>query len=116
MGLCGEWFAMDESQSAVPDSFVALFLRPGSHKPSLPRAEILQRYELCEDMAQMLTETARIQLMDLGVAEEDVLERVHAGLSASDTVGADEALWVVRRLAELLLWDLPPALEWRVGE
>ncbi len=106
---------MDDSQSQAPDSFVALFLRPGSHKPTLPRAEILQRYELCEDMAQMLTETARNQLMDLGVTEEDVLERVHTGLGASGTVSAEEALWVVRRLAELLMWDLPQALEWRVG-
>ena len=103
----------DESQIQVPDSFVALFVsKPGS-KPSEPRELVAQRYELCEDMAQMLSETARIKAMDLGVDEAQVLLRVHEGLLASDVLKAGEPLWVVRRIAEVLYWPLPAPLEWR---
>ncbi len=83
----------------------------GRIKPTEPREVIAQRYELCEDLATMLTETARARLFELGITEADVLERVHGGLQGdASPVSADEALWVVRRLAELLDWPLPPAL------
>jgi len=48
----------------------------------------------------------------LGVTEDDVLERVHRGLLTGEAAGdavvsADEAWWVVHRLAELLGWPDP---------
>lgn len=102
----------DDNQILIPDSFMRLYLPPGRLKPNAAREVIAQRYELCEDMAQMLTETARTTMAALGITEADVLERIHRGLTSGDTAfGADESLWVLRRLAELLEWDAPaPAL------
>jgi transketolase C-terminal domain/subunit len=102
---------MSDNQIVVPPSFVELFVPAGKTRPAQPREVISQRYDLCEDMAQMLTETAREKHFSIGIAEADVLDRIHAGLAAeASLVSAEEALWVVRRLAELLYWDLPPAL------
>lgn len=99
----------EDSQIVVPPSFVALFVPPGRIKPNAPRETILARYELCEDLAQMLTEQARMKLFELGVAERDVLERMLAGLRAEGSVlEAAEARWVVTRLAELLEWPALP--------
>ena len=104
---------MDDSQIEIPRSFVEIFIPAGRIKPTETRAVIAERYEFCEDMAQMLIETARAKFFDLGVTEADVLERIHGGLAAdASPVSADEALWVVRRLAELLAWPLPEA--WRI--
>jgi hypothetical protein len=98
----------DESQIVVPASFVALFLAPGRLRPSAPREHILARYEHCEDLATLLTEHARTRLWELGIAESDVLERIGRGLQAEGSgVSAPEAAWVIRRLAELLGWELP---------
>lgn len=98
----------DENQSVIPRSFVDLFVPAGAIKPRESRAVIASRYELCEDMAQMLTEHARTKQFELGVTAEDVLERVHRGLLvAGSVVETDEAAWVVSRLAELLDWPMP---------
>ncbi len=96
---------MQDNQIHVPPSFTDLFVVPGKTKPSLPLADILQRYELCEDMAQMLTEPAAEWLVKLGVTEGDVLRKMRQGLEADpDTLNAAEAGWVIQRLAELLNW------------
>lgn len=98
----------DDSQIEVPPSFVALFVAPGRLKPREPRGVIAQRYELCEDLAQMLTDTARTQLWELHATEADVLERIGRGLAEGPLdLSADEAQWVLRRLAELLGWAVP---------
>jgi hypothetical protein len=97
-----------DSQIVVPSSFVALFVPPGRLKPNAPHSHIAQRYELCEDLAQLLTEQARELLWKLGVDESDVLERMHRGLAGGDAgLEPGEALWVARRLAELLDWAWP---------
>jgi hypothetical protein len=94
-----------DSQIVVPRSFIELFMVEGRTRPSEPQDVIAARYELCEDMAQMLVETARVKLFDLGVAETDVLERVRRGLLGKESpLQPDESTWVVRRLAELLTW------------
>lgn len=107
---------IDDGQSPVPTSFVELFLDRGRTRPGASRDRIVARHELCEDLAQLLTETARDRLHELHVTEADVLERILSGLEAGDSVDAREARWVVRRLAELLGWpplerllDWPPA-------
>lgn len=100
----------DENQSPIAESFIALFVPRGRSRPSEPRAVIAARYELCEDMAQMLTEHARTMLFSLSITEDLVLERVHQGLLAEGSVvEAGEAWWVTRRLAELLDWPQPTA-------
>ena len=99
----------DESQIVVPPSFIALYMEPGRIKPTASREDIVARYEFCEDLATMLVDHARTKLWELGVAEIDVLERVHRGLSTDPSgVNPAEAEWVIRRLAELLGWDVSP--------
>lgn len=86
---------------------MALFMTPGRYKPDASHAVVSARYELCEDMAHMLTETAQNMQFNLGVTEEDVLLRCLQGLqSEASVVSATEAQWVVHRLAELLNWPL----------
>jgi hypothetical protein len=98
----------DDSQLPIPPAFLALFMTPRAVKPSEPRAVIAARHELCEDMAQLLTERARELLWQLGVTEADVLERMHRGLAQDATVFSPaEAGWVTHRLAELLEWPQP---------
>jgi hypothetical protein len=100
----------DEDQTAVPRSFIDLFIAPGRSKPTESRAHISARHEFCNDLAEMLTEHASTKLFELGVAETDVLERIHRGLLAEGSgVNADEAWWVTHRLAELLGWPAPGA-------
>jgi hypothetical protein len=98
----------DESQIVVPPSFVALFVPAGRLRPTAPREEIAARYEVCEDLAQALVETARTRQFQLGIDAADVLERIARGLAVQpELVTPAEAAWVVRRLAELLGWDSP---------
>ena len=98
----------DDNQVLIPRSFVDLFVPPGAHKPREPRDVVAARHELCEDMAQMLVEHAQTKRFELGVTEEDVLERMQRGLRApGSVVTEDEAGWVICRLAELLDWPLP---------
>ena len=108
---------MSDNQSIeIPFSFSSLFIAPGRIKPSLTFEAMSARYELCEDLANMLTEHAKTVLFDLGIDEHDVLRRCEQGLLTEETVGsainasvvsAAEARWVIRRLAELLGWDDP---------
>lgn len=95
-----------DSQQALPESFVALYRRPGRLKPDLPVSELVARHELCDDLAQMLTEPARAWLTDLGLHETDVLARLQAGIRQTE-LGLSEAEqhWVLLRLRELLGWE-----------
>jgi hypothetical protein len=98
----------DVDQTLIPRSFIELFVPEGAVKPREPREVIAGRYDLCEDLAQMLAEQARSKLWELGVTEQDVLERIRRGLLLDDSiVTAAEAGWVIGRLAELLDWPQP---------
>lgn len=102
--------ASEDSQVHVPESFISLYRVPGRLKLTAPKAEIAQRHEFCDDLAQMLTEQAQTRLWELGVTEADVLERMRLGLSAEGSVVTEEeAVWVTTRLAELLGWPALPA-------
>lgn len=104
--------AHGESQILLPQSFVALFVPPGKIKPTEPYQVLAQRHELCEDMAQLLTEQAAQLQFKLGMHESDVLKRMHAGLSSGEAgLSPAEAGWVIKRLAELLDWPWPSWLE-----
>jgi len=99
---------MDENQTALPPSFIALFIPRGRTRPSASQATIAARYDLCEDLAQTLTEPARTTLFALSITEDLVLERMHQGLLADGSgVSPDEARWIITRLAELLDWHAP---------
>lgn len=101
----------DDNQIGIPASFIALFVAPGRQKPSEPKQVVADRYELCEDMATMLTETAKNMLFGLGISEHEVLLRVQRGLTGDDAVvSVREAQWVMQRLAELLDWEIDPTL------
>ncbi len=104
---------MDEhSQILVPEAFLDLYRSPGRSRLTLPRAEIAARHELCEDLAQAMTEHARAMAVGGLLAEDEVLRRCLAGLRSAEAGLADaEAVWTVRRLAELLDWPQPEGLE-----
>jgi hypothetical protein len=97
----------EDNQIYLPESFTALYVLPGKIKPSLDHQALAQRYELCEDLANLLTDKAASMQFSLGISEDLVLQQCHAGLLAEPSVvSPDEARWVVCRLAELLNWPL----------
>jgi hypothetical protein len=96
------------SQVSIPYSFIQLYVEPGRVKASLTMADLMQRYELCEDLALSLTEHARNVVVELRVTEDDVLHRVFRGLRAEASgLQGEEPQWVTTRLAELLGWATP---------
>ena len=98
----------DDHQIHIPPTFMALFVPPGKIKPTLGQRELVARYELCEDMAQLLTEQAAQQQFQLGITEDLALDSCLQGLLASPQLISEvEARWVISRLAELLNWPLP---------
>ena len=102
----------DENQIHLPESFVALYVPAGKVKPTLGRDDLLQRYELCEDMAQLLTGRAADLQFQLGITEEMALDQCEQGLLAEPAVVSPaEARWVVCRLAELLNWPMDQLLQ-----
>jgi hypothetical protein len=97
----------DDYQIPIPPSFDALY-RDARGRLTEPLAIYRARYELCEDMAQQLVERAQAAHHDIGLPEDDVLRRCHAGIAAPETgLSAAEADWVTLRLAELLGWPFP---------
>jgi len=96
----------DDNQIIIPPSFIAIFVEPGRIKPSASKEHIHERYDLCEDMANLLTEQASNKLWELGITESDVLQRIGNGLAETDIgLTQPEADWVVKRLAEILGWE-----------
>lgn len=98
----------EEFQIHIPPSFMALYVPPGKIKPTLGQRDMAARYELCDDMAQLLTEQAANQQFQLGISEALALDHCLQGLLATpEVMNEAEARWVVCRLAELLNWPLP---------
>ena len=101
----------EDNQTLVPDSFIALY-RDARQRLTATREHIATRYELCEDLANMLTEHASAVHFRDGIDEAEVLRRCHRGLRVEPaSVEPPEAEWVVRRTAELLNWPVDLALE-----
>jgi hypothetical protein len=95
----------DDDQTLIPPSFEAVY------RDARGRLTV-QRYELCEDMAQLLVDPSQAVHHDQGVSEDLILERTLAGLVTTESGFSEaEAVWVVTRLAELLGWGdfAPPA-------
>jgi hypothetical protein len=100
-----------DNQIEPPPSFMAMYITPGTSRPNAPQEHVLARYELCEDMAYVLTEHAQTLAFKESVGESNVLAKCHQGLldDASD-FSENEARWVICRLAELMGWE-PPVVE-----
>lgn len=97
----------EEFQIYIPPSFMALFVPKGKIKPTLGQRDLAARYELCEDLANLLTEKAANMQFTLGITEDLVLQQCALGLLAEPAVvSPGEARWVVCRLAELLNWPM----------
>lgn len=100
---------MSDNQIEIPQSFIALYVKPGRSTPNAPQEAVIARYEQCEDMASVLTEHAQTLAFKENFTEAEVLVRCHQGLLAAPAeFTAEEACWVIHRLAELLGW---PAME-----
>ncbi len=97
----------DDYQIEIPPSFTALH-SDARKRLTIPLRELRDRYEVCEDLAQHLTEHCRNIHVEIGVDEQELLARCLQGLLSPDgVVGEAEAHWVVTRLAELLGWPHP---------
>jgi hypothetical protein len=75
-------------------------------------SHVRERYELCEDLAQALTEQASAQLFKSDASQREVLQKMQLGLSGEESpVQPAEAVWIVTRLAELLGWKFEDSAE-----
>lgn len=100
-----------DNQIEPPQSFMAMYVKPGQTRPIAPQDVVLARYEQCEDMACVLTEHAQTLAFKENFSEAEVLTKCHQGLLAGDAnFSSREAAWVVLRLAELLGWEAPEEL------
>jgi len=98
----------DDYQIDIPPSFFAVYTDRRQQRLSEPVGVVRARYEACEDLATHLTEHARILAHVEVPSEDEVLQRIHAGLRSPESgVSAVEARWVVLRLVELLGWQSP---------
>ncbi len=104
-----QWTPMSDSdQHFIPNSFTDLFKDPARPyaKASEPFAVVLERYDLCEDMAQMLYQPSLNMMGSLNITESDVIDRTLEGLLIiPEVVNPKEAKWIVQRLCELLQWS-----------
>jgi hypothetical protein len=97
----------DEYQIEIPPSFYALYT-DARRRLIEPLRTVRERYEICEDLANHLVDHARDVHHGIGVPEDEVLARCLKGLRVPQAgVSEAEAVWVVRRLAELLAWEWP---------
>ncbi len=97
----------DDNQIFLPPSFLALYT-DARQRLREPLQAVRERYDICEDLAQLLVEQARTLAHGDVPSDDTLLRRIHAGLSAPGAgVSPEEAQWVVTRLAELLDWPIP---------
>src|SRR3569832_633755 len=95
----------DANQIEPPASFAAIYTSADGSRLTRPAGEIIARYELCEDIAQTMSERAATLLATSNDSERQVLVRVREALNGDNrSVTSAESTWVVRRLAELLDW------------
>lgn len=101
----------EEYQISLPASFQSLYADVRGRLQS-PLAHVRARYEWCEDLAQLLVESMRMQPQDGWQDQQHLLQHCREGLGDGGTAGAatqsaGEADWIVQRLAELLGWSSP---------
>lgn len=80
-----------------------IYTTQGQRRPSVPRAWLEERHDLCEDLAQLLAEKAKEKVWQLGITEADALKRIAMGLSTLSLDLSDpEQSWVLARTQEVL--------------
>ncbi len=95
----------EDSQILIPEAFTAIHSDPVRGKLTISREELAQRFELCEDMANLLSDSTAAQWFKTGQEKEEVLEQVRLGLLGENRVVSEpEAQWVVGRIGEVLGW------------
>jgi hypothetical protein len=95
----------DDYQIHIPPSFFALYT-DARQRLTEPLATVRARYEVSEDLANHLVSHAQVLHHVEVPSEEEILQRIHDGLSTPEAgVSLAEARWIVRRLAELLGWS-----------
>jgi hypothetical protein len=93
----------EDNQIVVPASFMALYVPPGKIKLNISRQLLIERYEFCEDLAQVLVEQIKTKQWELGISQDIAIERVAKGLSqATDLLSDAESQWLMTRLDELM--------------
>ena len=97
----------DDYQVDIPPSFYALYI-DARRRLIEPIGVVRDRYDVCEDLAQLLVQQALLLHHTEVPSESEILLRILAGLQSSESgVLAAEARWIVQRLAELLNWRCP---------
>lgn len=100
----------DGSQIYIPESFIALY-QGRNNKLLAPLADVAARYELCEDLAQMLVDQAQVLYHQSAPSESAILKTMYMGLQGeAAVVTPPEARWAILRLSELLGWKAPELL------
>lgn len=95
-----------DSQIIIPEAFLAVYTDPLRHRLTASKELVAQRYEFCEDLANLMTEQAAHIHFKTGCQEADVLEQLRLGLLNPDSgVSEAEGQWIVGRLGELLGWN-----------
>lgn len=82
------------------------FYVPGSTPP-----EICERWEICEDLAKQLAQKSVESKAGkrAHMSEVEILEQYLQRLIAQRWTSAAETRWVMRRVAQMLNWPVPPA-------
>jgi hypothetical protein len=84
------------------------FYSPGCTPP-----EIVVRWDMCEDLARQMS--AKSLESKAGkrshMSELEILEQYLPRLIATRWTSEPEARWIIRRVAEMLDWPIPPAAE-----
>jgi len=97
-----------DNQIEPPQSFMAMYVKPGHTRPNAPQEVVLARYEQCEDMACVLAEQAQTLAFKDNLSEKEVLERCYQALTDKGVdFNPKESAWVICRLAELMGWEMP---------
>lgn len=92
-----------DRQIHVPLSFLALYISPGKTRPTPPREWLEDRHDLCEDLAQLLTEKVKDKIWQLGITAADAIDRIAQGLPALDLdLSEPECQWILTRVQEIL--------------
>ncbi len=80
------------------------FYVPGCTPP-----ELLERWEICENLAQQLVVTSRESKVGkrAHMTEVEILHQYLPRLIETKWTSESEAKWVMRRVAELLSWPVP---------
>jgi hypothetical protein len=89
------------------------FYVPGSTPP-----EVYERWEICEDLAEQLAQKSLESkaAKRAHMTKAEILEQYLSRLIAQKWTSEAEARWIIRRVAQIVNWPIPPAaLEPSIG-